>query len=105
MKNNARLVQRLERLPYKRLTLGSIPAPGTIPAPLVQLAEQLPCKQPVGSSNLPGGSKQWVLGDKHPTYGEVVMMGRLGGEAYRWFDDGCGSVTMIPLSFLQDSNE
>lgn len=43
---------------------------------------------------------KWQLGERHPDYGVVQMMGVTGGEPYRWFvsDDGC--VSMIPLSML-----
>ena len=42
---------------------------------------------------------KWKLGDIHPLYGEVVMMGTTGGERYRWFQKD-NVVSMIPLSFL-----
>ena len=46
--------------------------------------------------------KQWFLGEIHPIYGEVVMMGVTGGEPYRWFRDKYGGIAMIPLFMLQD---
>jgi len=49
-------------------------------------------------------TKDWVIGEKHPIYGTVEMMGRTGGEAYRWFVDGHGCVSMIPLFMLQAPN-
>ena len=48
---------------------------------------------------------RWVLGDIHTVYGEVVMMGVTGGEAYRWFVDKDGTVSMIPLAFLDDEDQ
>ncbi|WP_133719035.1 hypothetical protein [Methylocaldum gracile] len=47
----------------------------------------------------PGSAARWVLGETHPIYGEVQMMGVLGGEAYRWFAKD-NLVSMIPLSIL-----
>lgn len=49
------------------------------------------------SSASPTGSvARWVIGEKHPIYGEVQMMGRIGGEEYRWFVKD-NLVSMIPL--------
>ena len=44
--------------------------------------------------------KLWVIGDIHPTYGTVQMMGVLDGERIRWFVDKHGSIAMIPLDIL-----
>lgn len=44
---------------------------------------------------------RWVIGDRHPVYGTVEMMGVTGGEAYRWFVSDDGVVSMIPLSTLE----
>ena len=44
----------------------------------------------------------WTIGEKHPEYGTVQMMGTTGGEKYRWFVDEQGTVSMIPLTFLQE---
>ena len=44
-------------------------------------------------------ARDWVIGDIHPVYGEVQMMGTIGGERYRWFMKN-NLVSMIPLSFL-----
>ena len=45
--------------------------------------------------------KIWKLGDNHKWYGRVVMMRTIEGEPYRFFQDGKGSVAMMPLSVLQ----
>ena len=46
-------------------------------------------------------TKNWVIGQKHPYYGEVGMMRTIEGEPYRFFvKDGC--VAMIPLDALQE---
>lgn len=60
-----------------------------------------------GSVRLSAGldAPRWVIGDSHPDYGTVQMMGLTGGEAYRWFVDDAGCVSMIPLSVLQASND
>lgn len=49
--------------------------------------------------------KAWIIGEKHPEYGTVQMMGTTGGEQYRWFVDDHGCVSMIPLAFLQEKLE
>jgi len=43
----------------------------------------------------------WILGQKHKGYGEVVMMRTIEGEPYRFFKDKYGCFSMIPLSTLQ----
>lgn len=43
----------------------------------------------------------WIIGQKHKHYGEVVMMRTIEGEAYRFFKDKKGSFSMIPLVVLQ----
>lgn len=50
-------------------------------------------------------TQTWFIGEKHPEYGTVKMMGTTGGEAYRWFIDDNGVVSMIPLSVLQYNNK
>lgn len=47
----------------------------------------------------------WLLGETHPAYGQVVMMGTTGGEAYRWFLDKHKTVSMIPLAVLKLEDE
>jgi len=44
--------------------------------------------------------KLWALGEIHEYYGVVVMMRTIEGEPYRFFDDGEGSISMIPLDCL-----
>lgn len=46
----------------------------------------------------------WTIGQNHPIYGKVVMMGSLQGEAYRWFDKN-GVISMIPLSVLLEQRQ
>jgi len=45
--------------------------------------------------------KIWLLNEEHPAYGKVVMCRTIEGEPYRFFDKD-GSISMIPLSALQD---
>lgn len=45
---------------------------------------------------------RWPIDSVHPLYGKCVMQGVTGGEQYRWFDDGDGVVSMMPLSVLGD---
>ena len=47
----------------------------------------------------------WVLGQKHKHYGEVVMMRTIEGEPYRFFKDSKNSFSMIPLSVLRLEEE
>lgn len=49
-------------------------------------------------------SNPWIIGSVHPVYGVVQMMGRTGGEAYRWMLKD-GVVSMIPLTFLDQLAE
>ena len=42
------------------------------------------------------GEGLWVIGEQHPIYGEVSMMGNISGEKYRWFTKD-NLVSMIPL--------
>ncbi len=60
------------------------------------------CPKPTGgdSSSKAGSTAIWRIGEIHPLYGEVQMMGSLGGEAYRWFSKN-NVVSMIPLSILR----
>jgi hypothetical protein len=50
----------------------------------------------------PEHSGNWNIGEIHPDYGEVQMMGTISKEKYRWFCKD-NLVSMIPLSFLQDT--
>lgn len=43
----------------------------------------------------------WRIGEAHPNYGKVQMMGSIEGEAYRWFIDKHGVISMIPLDCLE----
>ncbi len=52
------------------------------------------------SAELACSTAKWIIGEVHPQYGEVQMMGRISGEAYRWFSKN-NVVSMIPLSILQ----
>lgn len=47
---------------------------------------------------------EWILGDEHPIYGEVIMMGTIGGESIRWFFKD-GVTSMIPLDVLNYGQE
>ena len=49
-------------------------------------------------------SRKWIIGEKHPVYGEVGAMGVLNGEPYRWFVKD-NLVSMIPLSMLEDQED
>lgn len=46
--------------------------------------------------------RQWLIDEQHPDYGRVVMMGITLGEPYRWFRNSKGTISMIPLSALQE---
>lgn len=46
----------------------------------------------------------WIIGAKHPVFGEVEMMGTIEGEAYRWFVNDKGVVSMIPLAYLHEED-
>ena len=47
----------------------------------------------------------WKLGEIHEVYGKVIMMGNLQGEAYRWFENKHGTISMIPLSALIEQTQ
>lgn len=47
-------------------------------------------------------SKKWNLGDKHKYYGKVIAMGIREGEAYRFFIDKTGTISLIPLACLDE---
>lgn len=48
---------------------------------------------------------KWKIHQKHKVYGEVVMVGNIGGESYRWFENSTGTISMIPLSVLEANTE
>ena len=41
----------------------------------------------------------WNVGDKHPVFGEVQMVGTVGSEKYRWFSKN-NLVSMMPILCL-----
>jgi hypothetical protein len=43
---------------------------------------------------------EYGIGEHHPLYGEVIMVGIIEGESYRWFKDDNGTISMIPLDVL-----
>lgn len=51
------------------------------------------------------GTLMWFIGEVHPIWGEVQMMGTTGGERYRWMVDEYGAVSMMPLDALQETEE
>ena len=47
---------------------------------------------------------EWIIGEIHPIYGEIQMMGILSGERYRWAVKD-NVVSMMPLEMLQSTTE
>lgn len=45
---------------------------------------------------------KWPLHSNHSAFGKCVMIGRLKGEEYRWFDK-FGVISMIPLDALEQN--
>jgi len=44
--------------------------------------------------------KVWKIGERHKIFGEVIGMGIKDGEAYRFFKEKSGTISLIPLPVL-----